>query len=125
MTRHILFCYKPDKHWVTVDASYEKVTIGGDSTRLGTLSLISLKDPTSDAVARLTQEMAKEELVPLMTLARLHPTFVLGDTCWDDERVTVDCRVRSGTDLHSGPFSILTAVYTANGEDLPQSLSPL
>ncbi|KAG9196832.1 hypothetical protein G6514_003939 [Epicoccum nigrum] len=120
-TRHLLFCYKPSRSWVTVETSYDDCL---NSVRLGKIDLIITSNPDVDHIARGTCVMAREELVPLLTLAQYYSKSPLSSTQWSEERTTMICQFQSGSGLHSGPLSILTAVYKSNGEPLPsKSLS--
>jgi hypothetical protein len=112
-TRHFLFCYKPSKSWVTVETSYDDCY---DSVKSGKINLIGTSHPDS------TYDMAKKELVPLLTLARISPTSPFSGIQWDEGRVSMTCQFQSTSRLHSGPLSILTAVYKLNGEPLPINL---
>ncbi|KAJ8115186.1 hypothetical protein OPT61_g3100 [Boeremia exigua] len=96
-TRRILFCYKPNRN----------------------ITLVGPEDLKTTFLAKETLAMAAEELIPLLTLAQLSPDFPFPGAQWREEFITMECRPRSVPVCHSGPWSILTAVYRANDQVIP------
>lgn len=114
-THCIVFSYKPRKHWVTVEVTCEETIVQGRPIRLGRIHLISSKS-LNDVSVKETYAMALEELVPFLSLAKMDPSFRFAGAQWAEERITIECRLQGDSGLHSGPLSILTAVYRARGE---------
>ncbi|KAF2120938.1 hypothetical protein BDV96DRAFT_565933 [Lophiotrema nucula] len=121
ITKRAIFLYAPTTvHFVTVEASYKRRNVNNKYVNIGQISVF---DPMN-AIGKggKSCEVAKEELVPLLTLGKLSLKSQFANVQWKTENVSpAACPRQSRDNIDCGPISILVAIYQANGRALPTS----